>query len=237
VVFTEQYDPKSPWADQRVRLAANHAINRQPINEAETLGHSVLSGSIVPRKFDGALLLEPYAYDPKKAKQLLKEAGYASGFDAGECSVDNVYSGVIEAIVNDLSAVGMRARVRPMERAAHQAAHREKTHKNLAFQGSGAFGNAASRLDAFVHSQGSQSWIKDPEIDDWFAQQAVERDRKKREALLHKIQQKLYDEARFMPVWELGFLCASGPRVAVSGLSLIPLFAYSGPYEDVRLKS
>ena len=40
-----------------------------------------------------------------------------------------------------------------------------------------------------------------------------------------------------MPIWELGFLCASGPRVAVSGLGQIPLFAYSGPYEDVQLKS
>ena len=59
----------------------------------------------------------------------------------------------------------------------------------------------------------------------------------KREDLLHKIQQKLYDEALFMPIWELGFLCASGPRAAVSGLSMIPLFAYSGPYEDVQLKS
>src|SRR5919197_1798129 len=52
IVFTaEQYDPKSPWADQRVRLAANHAINRQAINEAETLGHSIISGSIIPRQF------------------------------------------------------------------------------------------------------------------------------------------------------------------------------------------
>ena len=38
----------------------------------------------------------------------------------------------------------------------------------------------------------------------------------------------------FMPIWELGFLCASGPRAAVSGLSLIPLFAILDPYEDVR---
>jgi peptide/nickel transport system substrate-binding protein len=237
VVFTEQYDAKSPWADKRVRLAANHAINRQAINEAETLGHSVLSGSIIPRKFDGSLPLEAYAYDPKKAKQLLKEAGYANGFDAGDCAVDNVYTGVVEAILNDFAAVGIRAKVRPMERAAHQAAHREKTHKYLAFQGSGAFGNAASRLDAFVQSKGSQSWLKDAEIDAWFAQQAVERDRQKRQAILSQIQQKLYDEASFIPIWELGFLCASGPRVAVSGLSLIPLFAYSGPYEDLQLKS
>ena len=124
-----------------------------------------------------------------------------------------------------------------MERAAHQAALKEKSLKYLAFQGSGAFGNAATRLDAFATSKGAQSWIKDPEIDAWYEQQAVERDRKKREVLLHKIQQKLYDEALFVPLWELGFLCASGPRAAVSGLSLIPLFAYSGPYEDVQLKS
>ena len=238
LVFAEYYhDPKSPWADKRVRQAANYAINRQAINEAETLGYSVLSGNIIPRKFEYALPLEPYAYDPKKAQQLLKEAGHPNGFDAGECSVDSVYSGVVEAAMNDLAAVGIRARVRPMERAADQAALKERTYRHLAFQGSGAFGNAATRLDAFATSKGAQAWIKDPEIDAWYGQQAVERDRKKREALLHKIQQKLYDEALFVPIWELGFLCASGPRAAVSGLSLIPLFAYSGPYEDVQLKS
>jgi peptide/nickel transport system substrate-binding protein len=238
IVFAEYYhDPKSPWADKRVRQAANHAIHRQAINEAETLGYSVLSGSIIPRKFAYALPLEAYAYDPKKAKQLLKEAGYANGFDAGECGVDSVYAGVVEAAMNDLTAVGIQAKVRPMERAAHQAALKEKTFKHLAFQGSGAFGNAATRLEAFATSKGAQSWIKDPEIDAWYEQQAGERDRKTREVLLHKIQQKLYDEALFIPIWELGFLCASGPRATVSGLSLIPLFAYSGPYEDVQLKS
>ena len=41
-----------------------------------------------------------------------------NGFDAGECGVDNVYAGVIEAVVNDLTAVGIRVKVRPMERAA-----------------------------------------------------------------------------------------------------------------------
>jgi peptide/nickel transport system substrate-binding protein len=238
IVFTnEQYDPKSPWFDQRVRLAANLAFNRQTANEAETLGYSVLTGSIIQRPFDYALPLEPYLYDPNKARQLLKEAGYPRGFEAGECHVDSVYSGVVEALVNDLSAVGIRAKVRPVERAAHQAALREKTYKNLAFQGSGAYGNAATRLEAFAHSKGQQSWIKDPEIDAWYAEQAAERDRQKREALLRKIQQKLYDEARFIPIWELAFLCASGPRAAVSGMGLIPTFAYSGPYEDVQLRS
>ncbi len=237
VVFTaQQYDPASPWSDRRVRLAANHAINRQAINEAETLGHSRPTGGIVPYKFDGALLLEPYAYDPKKARQLLAEAGYPNGFDAGECTVDIAFTGLGEALVNDLTAVGIRTKMRPVERAADQAAHRDKRHKCLAVQGSGNFGSAATRLGTFVTSQGSLSWIKDPEIDAWYAQQATERDRTARQVLLHKIQQKLYDEARFIPIWDLGALHVSGPRVAVSGGSMIPLFAFSGPYEDVQLR-
>ena len=237
ISIVDQYEAKSPWADQRVRLAANLAINREAINEAETLGYSVLSGSIIPRLLEYALPLESYAYDPKKAKQLLKEAGYPNGFDAGECSTDSVYAGVIEGVVNDWGAVGIRTRVRSLERAAIYTLHREKTAKNLTRQGSGAFGNAATRIEAFMESKGAQSFLKDPEIDTWYAQQAIERDRSKREAILHKIQQKVYDEVRFIPLWELGFLCASGPRVAVSGLGLIPVFIYSGPYEEVRLKA
>jgi peptide/nickel transport system substrate-binding protein len=238
LVFTyQQYDPKSPWYDRRVRLAANHAIHRQAINEAETLGYSIPTGSIIPRKFDGALPLEPYLYDPNRARRLLTEAGYARGFEAGDCTIDIGFTGLGEALVNDLTAVGIRTKMRPVERAADQAAHRERTHKTLALQGSGAFGSAATRLNAFVTSTGSQSWIKDAEIDTWYAQQTRERDKKQREAVLHRIQQKLYDEARFIPIWDLGGLHASGPRVAVSGLGLIPLFAFSGPLEDVRLKA
>jgi peptide/nickel transport system substrate-binding protein len=237
VSFVDMYEPKSPWADKRVRLAANMAFNRQAINGAETLGYSVLTGSIVPRKLEYALPLEPYPHDPKRAKELLKEAGYPNGFDAGECSTENVYASLVEALVSDLATVGIRAKVRAIERAAMVAEQSEKRVKNLTRQGSGAYGNAATRIESFMTSRGSLSFLKDPQIDEWYAQQAVELDAGKREAILHKIQQKVYDKVYFMPIWELGFLCASGPRVAVSGLGLISVFIYSGPYEDVRLKA
>jgi peptide/nickel transport system substrate-binding protein len=117
------------------------------------------------------------------------------------------------------------------------AAQGEKRVKNLTRLGSGAYGNAATRIETFMTSGGTLSFLKDSEIDAWYAQQAVELGAKKREAILHKIQQKVYDEAFFMPIWELGFLCASGPRVAVSGLEPISAFIYPGPDEDVRLKA
>ena len=88
-------------------------------------------------------------------------------------------------MVNDLGAVGIRAKVQPLERAAIQGAQREKKVKNLTFMGSGAPGNAATRVEAFMYSQGVQSFLKDPAIDQWFEQQSRERTRPAREALLH----------------------------------------------------
>jgi peptide/nickel transport system substrate-binding protein len=67
-------------------------------------------------------------------------------------------------------------------------------------------------------------------------EQAGENDPKRREALLHRIQQLIHDKAMFAPIWELAFLNGYGPRVAESGLTLIAGHPYSSPYEDVRLK-
>jgi peptide/nickel transport system substrate-binding protein len=81
--FPEQWDPKSPWADKRVRLAASMALDRQALNEAETLGLSRPTGSTVPREFEFALPFEAHPHDPARARNLA-EAGYPNGFDGGE---------------------------------------------------------------------------------------------------------------------------------------------------------
>src|SRR5262245_64382508 len=91
--------------------------------------------------------------------------------------------------------------------------HKEKTVKNLTRQGSGAFGNAATRIEAYMYSQGVQSFLRDAEIDAWYTQQATERDPQKRQALLYKIQQNAYDEALLMPICDTAFLPAPRPRV------------------------
>src|SRR6185503_2837416 len=68
VEFPDQWNARSPWADRRVRLAATMAIDKKGINEAERLGYSRLTGSIIPSVMDYALKLEPYPYDPTHAK-------------------------------------------------------------------------------------------------------------------------------------------------------------------------
>src|SRR5215831_2925203 len=124
--FPDQWDAKSPWHDQRVRLAASLAIDRQAINQAEMLGLGKLTGSFVPPSFDFALHLEPPPFDPKRAKQLMSEAGYSNGFDAGDLTPLPPYASVAEAVASNLQAIGIRTRVRTMERAAFFTAWREK---------------------------------------------------------------------------------------------------------------
>jgi glutathione transport system substrate-binding protein len=84
-----------------VRWLANYAIDRQAIRDSETLGYGQLTGSIVPRKLPYALPLEAWPYDPAKAKQLLKEAGYAHGFDAGDIIPFPPATPQAEAVAND----------------------------------------------------------------------------------------------------------------------------------------
>jgi peptide/nickel transport system substrate-binding protein len=236
LVFLDQWDPKSPWADRRVRLAANHAMNRQAVNEAITLGFSRITWSIIPASFDFYWSPPGYPYDPAKAKQLLAEAGYPRGFDAGDLWCDAATATMSEALIGYLQAAGIRVKLRPLERAAFFKAYQEKTLRNLVYSISGAFGNAAIRLENFVAAGGPYVYGSYPDIDGLFREQSGELDRKRREAILHRIQQLIHEKAMYAPVWELGFIHAHGPRVAESGLGLITGWAFSAPYEDVKLK-
>ncbi len=237
LAFVDQWDPKSPWHDRRVRLAANHAIDRNAINQAETLGLSRITASLIPHTFDFYWPAPLYGFDPQKAKQLLAETGYPNGFDAGDYYCDSSYANVGEAVVNDLKAVGILAQLRPLERAAFFAQYREKKFRNIVQSGSGAFGNAATRLEAFVVGGGAYVYGSYPDIDGLFQEQASETDVKKREATLHRIQQLMHEKAMVAPIWELAFINGHGPRVAESGLTLITNHAYSSPYEDLKLKA
>ena len=191
----------------------------------------------------GLRLLARRAHSRAELRQKLSRRGYEPGEVAAAMGRldelayldDGAYADLGEAVLNNLQEVGIRAKLRPLERAAFFKAYAEKSLKNIIQGQSGAFGNAATRLEAFVANGGVYAYGSYPDIDALFPQQAAELDHARREATLHKIQQLVHERTIYAPVWQQAFLNGIGPRVKESGLGLIPSYTYSGPYEDLTL--
>jgi len=77
-ISPDLYVAENPWNDVKVRQAMNYAVDKEAIAEEIFHGQAEPGGSSMPVApfFD----LEPYPYDPDKARDLLAEAGYADGF-------------------------------------------------------------------------------------------------------------------------------------------------------------
>jgi peptide/nickel transport system substrate-binding protein len=236
--FPEQWDPKSPWHDLRVRQAVNLAIDREGMNKALFLGYCKTTDSIIPYTFTDYWQPPAAVYDPAQAKKLMAAAGFSGGFDAGLLYCDSSYANMGEVSLNNLAEIGIRAKLQPIERAGFFAGYSNKKYARGIIQGaSAAFGNAATRLASFVVKDGAFVYGSYPDIDELYPQQADEMDPKKRSVILTKMQQLVYEKAIYAPIWQLGFINAIGPRVGESSFGQIPGFAYTAPFEDLTIKA
>ena len=160
-----------------------------------TLGYRKITNSIIPDSFDFYWQPPPPVYDPAKAKELLAEAGYPNGFDAGVFYCDSSYANMGEAAVDNLQRSGSAPS--SADRAGRRSlrATPGKSPQGNLRGASGAFGNAATRLASFVVKGGAYVYGSYPDIDELYPQQADELDQKKRAAILDKIQQLVYEKA------------------------------------------
>ncbi len=135
-----------------------------------------------------------------------------------------------------LQGIGIRTRVRTMERAAFLSNWREKKLHGLLIGATGAAGNAAARLEPFFTRSGIYAYGSLPEIDELFQRQAREQDKKAREALLQQIQRLVAEHTLVAPIFQQAFIWGVGPRVAEAGAGLIEGYPYAAPCEDLKLK-
>jgi peptide/nickel transport system substrate-binding protein len=153
---------KNPLMDARVRKAISLSINRDAIVERVMEGIAVPAGQLLPAGFHGVSPnMKPDPYDPKMAKKLMAEAGYADGFKMVIHGPNDRYindAKIAEALAQMLNRVGIEASVETMTKAVYFGrASRGGPDKSPEFSfmllgwGAGS-GEASSPLKALLHT-------------------------------------------------------------------------------------
>ena len=118
-----------PFRDKRVRQAMNYAVDREAIVKSILGGHgTTLPGPLWPGWLGQTDDVKPYAYDPERAKALLREAGYPDGFSFKWSITQGVFvkdSEIAQAVASQLAKVGINATLQPLERARLLAERQE----------------------------------------------------------------------------------------------------------------
>jgi len=224
---------KAPFNDRRVRVAMNHAVNRQAILDAVYLGTGQLARNPIPPTIWSWDESTPaYDYDPAKARALLAEAGLADGFstDIWAMPVQRPYNPnarkMAEMIQQDLAAVGVKARIVTYEWGTYLQRSRDGEHETILLGWTGDNGDPDNFFTPLLSCASARSgnnralWC-DPEFDALIDKARQISDVKERTALYHAAQQRFKHEAPWMTIaHSVRFQPA---RKEVAGLKIDPL--------------
>ena len=204
---------KNPFADKRVRQAMNMAINRPAIQRVVMRGESVPTGVIMPPFVNGwTKELDTYpAADVPKAKALLAEAGYPSGFSTTlHCPNDRYVNdeGICQAAVGMLGQIGIKVNLVSQSKSIHfNLIQKNPAETEFYLVGWGVPTYDSDYIFSYMYHTrtGSQgSWnatgYSDKEIDAMIQSLSQEIDIPKRDATIAKIWAKVKDETIYLPV-------------------------------------
>lgn len=195
--------PGNPFINLKVRLAAAHAIDMDAIIKTVLFGQGERYAEVAEGAAGYNPDLKPFAYDPKKARQLLAEAGFPRGFDTPCYNLitprePNVKE-MGEALYAYLTAAGIRCKVVGLEYNAWLTfGRRERTGAPmdglfLWMYGHGVPGDPSLAWLSQLHSYmpgtglGAASYITDPEIDGLLNESQHTMDLVARDKILQKI--------------------------------------------------
>jgi peptide/nickel transport system substrate-binding protein len=196
-----------PTIDPKVRQAMNYAVDVDGILKALFAGYGKRATGFVATGEMGYGNVQPFAYDPEKAKQLLTEAGYENGFTMDMACPAGAYSSfeeVCQAIVGYLMDVGITINLEIMESGQYWDMEAQKQLPPLfgdAWQDPS--GEAYNRLyGALGGMDASYSSWSDPEIDSQLKAISQEVDAAKRKALYEQLQVYMQENPPFIYLYE-----------------------------------
>ena len=202
----------APLKDARVRLALNLAIDRQNLSDTLFRGFAKpIAQAAAPTDFGYNPSIKPYPYDPDRARQLLKEAGYEKGFSIDVQSSTGYIIGdalVVEAVVEMLKKIGVEAKPKFLEiaRRAEMLGKRAITGMLLANPGSTTF-DADGIVWRLLHPDAIAGayWPTGQKDTDFFKLMETARytiDQPKRQELYYQAAEILHNDPPWLYLWQ-----------------------------------
>jgi ABC-type transport system substrate-binding protein len=112
-------ETNNPFRDKRVREAVSLVIDRQAINQAETGGMGGPTGNWINNDVQYAIEWPEFERDVKRAKELMREAGYPNGFEVDWLTPLPTFYSRGERVIAQLRDIGIRAKLQVMERGIY----------------------------------------------------------------------------------------------------------------------
>ena len=194
-----------PFAKKEVRQAINYAVNADLIIEKLLKGKAFPCRGYLPTTSpafnkDG----KKYEYNPEKAKELMKQAGYADGFTVEQCigtANKSWGTGIYEAMMPFLKEINVTLKVQQMEGAAMAERLRQGDYQTFIWSlGTGPDPLATLERWKSDNQQSAGNYVKynNPEFDKMLDMAAAERDPVKNKEYLQKAEALFVEDA---PVW------------------------------------
>ncbi|MBI4295692.1 MAG: hypothetical protein HY667_01100 [Chloroflexi bacterium] len=198
-------NPTSPFANKKVRLAMEYAIDREGIVGA--LGFGLYEASYEAASTNGYAYvpeLEKRRYDTAKAKQLLSEAGYPNGFKTTVYAMTSSPREVIVAVVTNLKEVGINATLEPVATGRYVQLYREGW-SGLVYQVLWDQPDWLFRLDGRYEPASNVSVLKPPDFVKLMGQALVSPDFPTQKQRAQQLVKMMYDEVMITPLYAWGY--------------------------------
>lgn len=219
---------RPPWNDVRMRKALWHATNKTAIIAGVFHGLAHVSDTLLNPYVFGYTNKVAYPYDPAKAKQLMAQAGYGQGVE-----VPFVYYGpenwpnVAQGLQASWQSVGINVKLQQFEVAQlYQRYH----DANFVLGGNSIQRVGPDQIVGYLLNSASIPFpnmfqYENPQMDELLRASKTELDEKKRADLYLRVQQKFWDDAPGIPLWQPNYVLAM--RQDVKGAAVSPVQDYN----------
>jgi glutathione transport system substrate-binding protein len=236
---------QKPFDNLKVRQAINYAINKDALIKVAFAGYAVPSEGPLPQGIEYAAKFKPWPYDPTKAKELLKEAGYPNGFTTTLWSSHNSSTAqkVIQFAQQQLAQVGIKVTVTAFD-AAQRAAQVENVGQKdagvrLFYTGwSASTGEADWALTPLFATQSAPpkqfntAFYSNPAVDKDLADALKTTDKTEKAKLYEDAQTKIWDDAPWAFLVTERLVSAQNKRL--SGFYVMPDTSFNFDDADVK---